>query len=81
MRKVCVNCHGPSHTEATMKTLDNSVALYNLYWDGAVKMKEELKAKGLWRDGYQELKDRRPQYGNELRAALIGLHSLMGCDG
>jgi hypothetical protein len=60
MQKVCVNCHGPSHTEATMKTLDNSVALYNLYWDGAVKMKEELKAKGLlkkdpWRDGYQEL--------------------------
>ena len=60
MRKVCVNCHGPSHTESTMNTLDNSVALYNLYWDGAVKMKEELKAKGLlkkdpWRDGYQEL--------------------------
>lgn len=60
MRKVCVNCHGPSHTESTMKTLDNSVALYNQYWDGAVKMKKELKAKGLlqkdpWRDGYQEL--------------------------
>jgi len=40
--------------------LDNSVALYNTYWDGALKMKKELAAKGLlkddaWRDGFQEL--------------------------
>lgn len=60
MRKVCINCHGKSHTDMTMKTLDNAVALYNEYWDRAVKMKAELKEKGLlkkdaWRDGYQEL--------------------------
>ncbi len=60
MRKVCANCHGPSQTEATMKTLDNAVALYNVYWDGAVKMKKTLKEKGLlkddaWSDGFQEL--------------------------
>lgn len=60
MRKVCINCHGPSHTDATMQTLDSAVALYNVYWDEAVKMKKDLAAKGLlkkdaWKDGYQEL--------------------------
>ncbi|MEN8258480.1 MAG: multiheme c-type cytochrome [Thermodesulfobacteriota bacterium] len=60
MRKVCVNCHGPSHTATQEKTVDDAVALYNTYWDGAVKMKADLKAKGLlkkdaWRDGFQEL--------------------------
>ena len=40
--------------------LDNSVGLYNKFWDGAVKMKKELADKKLlgkdpWRDGFQEL--------------------------
>lgn len=60
MRKVCVNCHGDSQIEMTRQTLDSAVALYNTYWDGAVKMKKELAAKGLlkkdaWKDGFQEL--------------------------
>ncbi|MEA1897390.1 MAG: ammonia-forming cytochrome c nitrite reductase subunit c552 [Bacteroidota bacterium] len=60
MRKVCVNCHGTSHTDNTRKTLDSAVALYNVYWDEAVKMKKDLKAKGLlkkdpWKDGYLEM--------------------------
>ncbi len=60
MAKVCVNCHSQSHITNTAQTLNNSVALYNTYWDGAVKMKKELAAKGLlkkdpWRDGFQEL--------------------------
>ncbi|OQY16815.1 MAG: beta-ketoacyl-ACP synthase [Desulfobacteraceae bacterium 4572_35.1] len=60
MRKVCVNCHGESHTNNTRDMLDDAVALYNVYWDEAVKMKKELAAKGLlkkdpWKDGYQEL--------------------------
>jgi len=60
MRKVCINCHGSTHTQVQRATLDNSVALYNKYWDGAVKMKKELAEKGLlkkdaWRDGFQEL--------------------------
>lgn len=60
MKKVCKNCHGPSHTEATMSTLDDSVELYNEYYDGAQKMMAELKEKGLlkedmWSDGFQEL--------------------------
>jgi hypothetical protein len=60
MRKVCVNCHGPTHTDVQRKTLDNAVALYNLYYDKAVEMKTELADKGLlkkdpWRDGFQEL--------------------------
>ena len=60
MKKVCVNCHSESHWKAQRKTLDDSVALYNEYWDRAVKMKADLKAKGLlgsdpWSDGFQEL--------------------------
>lgn len=60
MRKVCANCHGKTHTDIQRTLLDNSVALYNKYWDGAVKMRAELKEKGLlkknpWRDGFQEL--------------------------
>jgi len=60
MRKVCENCHGPTHTETQMKTLDNVVELYNKYYDEAEKMKKELADKGLlkkdpWRDGFQEL--------------------------
>ena len=60
MKKVCANCHGPSHTANTRQILDNSVALYNKYWEGSAKMKKELAEKGLlkkdaWRDGFQEL--------------------------
>ena len=60
MRKVCANCHGPTHTQVQRTMLDNSVELYNKYWAGAVKMKGELEKKGLlkkdaWRDGFQEL--------------------------
>ncbi len=60
MRKVCANCHGKTHIDVQRDTLDDSVALYNKYWDGAVKMKKELVDKGLlkknpWRDGFQEL--------------------------
>ncbi|MFH1954394.1 MAG: multiheme c-type cytochrome [Pseudomonadota bacterium] len=60
MRKVCANCHGKTHTDVQRRTLDDAVELYNLYWDGAVKMKKELADKGLlkknpWRDGFQEL--------------------------
>ncbi len=60
MKKVCANCHGSSHIKAQRDSLDNAVGLYNKYWDGAMKMKEELKAKGLlgpdpWQDGFQEL--------------------------
>lgn len=60
MRRVCANCHGVSHTKSQRDTLDNAVGLYNKYWAGATKMKEELKAKNLlgsdpWQDGFQEL--------------------------
>jgi len=60
MKKVCANCHGPSHIKAQRNMLDNSVGLYNQYWEGAVKMKAELKEKGLlgpdpWQDGFREL--------------------------
>ncbi len=60
MRQVCANCHGPTQIQKEIKTLEDTVALYNMYWDGAVKMKKELAAKGLlgkdaWKDGFQEL--------------------------
>ncbi len=60
MRKVCENCHGPTHTDVQRDTLDNVVELYNKYFDEAEKMKKALADKGLlkedpWRDGFQEL--------------------------
>ncbi|WP_321367688.1 ammonia-forming cytochrome c nitrite reductase subunit c552 [uncultured Desulfuromusa sp.] len=60
MRKVCINCHSSSSIDQTRQTLDSAVALYNTYWDEAVKMKKELAEKGLlgkdpWDDGFQEL--------------------------
>ena len=60
MRKVCANCHGPTHTNVQRTLLDNAVELYNKYWAGAVKMSNDLKSKGLlgndpWNDGFQEL--------------------------
>ncbi len=60
MRKVCQNCHGPTHTDVQRKTLDTVVELYNKQWAYAVKMKKDLASKGLlkkdnWKDGFQEL--------------------------
>ncbi len=60
MRKVCANCHSTTHVRVQQSTLDRAVNLYNVYWDGAVKMKKELAAKNLlgkdpWNDGFQEL--------------------------
>ncbi len=60
MRKVCTSCHSTLHTNIQRDMLDDSVALYNLYWDKAVAMKKQLAEKGLlkkdpWDDGYQEL--------------------------
>ncbi len=80
MVKVCANCHGSTHIQTQRATLDNSVALYNKYWEGAVKMKKELKEKGLlkkdpWRDGFQELEyylwhhtGRRARQGSAMNA-------------
>ncbi|MBU4264295.1 MAG: beta-ketoacyl-ACP synthase [Proteobacteria bacterium] len=60
MRKVCANCHGSTHTDVQMQTLDNVVELYNTYYDKATEMQKALEAKGLlakdpWQDGFQEL--------------------------
>ena len=60
MRKVCANCHGPTHTDAQRITLDNMNELYNKQWAGAVKMKKGLADKSLlkkdpWKDPFQEL--------------------------
>ena len=60
MRKVCISCHGPTHTKAQFDTLENAVGLYNKYWDNAARMEADLKVKGLlkkdpWKDGFLEL--------------------------
>ena len=60
MRKVCLNCHGPTEVDSQFKALDDTVALYNTYYEKAEKMRTELQAKGLlkkdpWKDGFQEL--------------------------
>ncbi len=60
MRKVCLNCHSKLFVDAHFNKLDNSVALYNFYWDKTAAMLNDLKAKGLlkkdkWSDPIQEL--------------------------
>ncbi len=60
MKKVCANCHGSTHIEGQRDMLDNTVNLYNSYWDKIVAMKKDLKEKNLlkddqWKDGFQEL--------------------------
>ncbi len=60
MTKVCLNCHSSLHAKQIRSSIDRAVELYNTYWDGAVKMYNDLKAKGLlkkdkWSDAFQEL--------------------------
>lgn len=60
MKKVCANCHGPTHIAAQRSVLDDAVGLYNIYWDKAMAMQNDLKEKKLlgadpWQDGFQEL--------------------------
>lgn len=60
MRKVCVSCHSSIHTNTTFQVRDETVKLYNVYWDRIVEMKKELEEKNLlgednFSDGFQEL--------------------------
>ncbi|WP_457755975.1 multiheme c-type cytochrome [Thermodesulfatator indicus] len=60
MKKVCINCHSPLHTESFFKNLDDAVALYNTYAKNVQKMLADLKSKNLlkndpWKDPVQEL--------------------------
>jgi hypothetical protein len=60
MMKVCINCHGSTHVEGQRLMLDNTVDLYNSYWDKIVVMQADLKEKNLlkadpWKDPFQEL--------------------------
>jgi len=60
MIEVCSACHSSTHTKAIMTSLDHAVQLYNLYYDKATAMLDELKAKKLlkddsWKGPFQEL--------------------------
>lgn len=60
MLKVCRNCHGETHVRTQRAVLDNSVELYNIYYDKAEAMLNDLEEKALlkedkWSDGFQEL--------------------------
>jgi len=80
MKKVCINCHSQTHTDIQMKTLDNSVELYNRYWTAAVRMENDLREKKLlkpdaWKDGFLELQyylwhhaGRRARHGAAMNA-------------
>lgn len=51
MRQVCTSCHSSGHTDGFFTQADKAVNLYNeAYYKPAVKMLDELKAKGLLRD-------------------------------
>lgn len=60
MKKVCRNCHGQTQIDSQRVALDDSVNLYNTYWEKIVAMKKDLAEKKLlkadaWKDGFQEL--------------------------
>ncbi len=60
MKQVCANCHGETHIEGQRQALDNTVNLYNSYWDKIVEMQKDLKEKNLlkadaWKDPFLEL--------------------------
>ena len=60
MRKVCSNCHSTVFTDSHFAKLDRAIGLYNFYIEGAEKMLDDLRAKGLlkkdkWKDPIQEL--------------------------
>jgi hypothetical protein len=45
MRMACSNCHSSTHLNVQRDVLDNAGALYNMYWDNAVRMKKVLEEK------------------------------------
>jgi len=60
MLEVCRNCHGETHVRTQRAVLDNSVALYNVYYEKSRAMIDDLESKGLlkddpWKDPMQEL--------------------------
>ena len=60
MKKVCINCHGGTHVDGQRKMLENTVNLYNTYWDKIVAMHKTLAEKKLlkddaWKDPFLEL--------------------------
>lgn len=60
MKKVCINCHGETHVDGQRQMLENTVNLYNTYWDKIVAMHKTLEEKKLlkadkWKDPFQEL--------------------------
>lgn len=60
MKQVCSSCHSSLHTDIQREVLDETIALYNVYWDKAVAMKKDLTAKNLlgkdkFNDGFNEL--------------------------
>ena len=93
MRQVCSSCHSSLHTDGQREVLDETVTLYNVYWDRAVEMEKELADKKLlgedkWNDGFHELKfhlyhfaGRRARMGTAMHgpdvAQLQGLFQMM----
>lgn len=60
MKLVCKACHSTLHTDNFFAMADQHVQLYNVYFDEAKKMLDELKAKNLleadpWSDEFQEI--------------------------
>ncbi|WP_104748756.1 multiheme c-type cytochrome [Helicobacter cetorum] len=59
MKAVCKDCHTVKHVENVFTMGDKNVMLFNTYYDDAVKMRDELKKKGLlekdpWSDEFQK---------------------------
>jgi hypothetical protein len=93
MRQVCSSCHSSLHTNVQREVLDETVTLYNVYWDRAVEMEKELAEKNLlgednFSDGFQELKlyltmftGRRARQGPAMNgmdsSQLVGLYQMM----
>ncbi|MBR8465683.1 beta-ketoacyl-ACP synthase [Campylobacter sp. faydin G-140] len=60
MKLVCKVCHTTTHTNNFFEMADKQVQLYNVYYDEAKKMLDDLKAKNLlledmWEDEFQDV--------------------------
>ncbi|WP_320172906.1 multiheme c-type cytochrome [Maridesulfovibrio sp.] len=93
MRKACKGCHSSLHSNVAFEIRDETINLYNVYWDKTAEMNKELAEKNLLgkdplSDGFLQLKQylymyagRRARQGAAMAGAdmaqLQGLYTIV----